>query len=156
MNSNSAERNFEIVPKVIWAMLTMSIFVYVLIAFFLNPMEPDLATEKSVSSSVLLLLGVSLVALTLGLRRSLLNPEKFYKQAKSLQRVKALWFNAQIICWALNESVVVLGFAVAMLNKDPYLLIPFATASLALNFIMFPRFENFKSTLKIDYLTSLK
>lgn len=46
-----------------------------------------------------------------------------------------------VVCWALNESIVLIGFVISYLYKDAYEIVPFALAGLLLHVQMYPGLE---------------
>lgn len=51
------------------------------------------------------------------------------------------FFVPYVICWALNESIVLIGFVMAYVFNDGYEIVPFALAALLLHVQMYPKLE---------------
>lgn len=51
------------------------------------------------------------------------------------------FFIPYVICWALNESIVLIGFVMAYVFNDGYEIVPFTLAGLLLHVQMYPKLE---------------
>jgi hypothetical protein len=57
--------------------------------------------------------------------------------------LSGMYFTTLLLSLAMNETVALLGLMLAILEQRPEPVIPFAAAALALNIIIFPRFNQF-------------
>ena len=140
--------------RVIWAVLSGSILLYVGVLYLIRPGSPEPAAAPDVLLlsaylQALLVAGVSLAyrhwALSEArLRRSMdqLNgPElpgvdrtdgRLYRVLGHLQVV-------DVVGLALHESIALFGFVLAFLTVDPVRILPFAALAIVANLLIFPR-----------------
>jgi hypothetical protein len=57
--------------------------------------------------------------------------------------LSGMYFTTLLLSLAMNETVALLGLMLAILEQRPEPVIPFAAVALALNLIIFPRFNQF-------------
>ncbi len=165
-----------LVMNILWFALTLTILLYVVLAYVLNLTgQPAQPFENSLRTALYLIAG-AIGVLSLLLRSRLLSEGHIYDKLKEevdpqalatnretgeidqerLKIIKSLtplemkvvglsgmYFTAMIISLAMNEAVAIFGLLLAILERRPEPVIPFAVAGLALNLIIFPRFSQF-------------
>lgn len=119
------------VSRIIWVALTVSLHIYMVIAFLVHKDATPVALEGSLG------IVLSLAAASMG-GMSLFFRNRSFPQGTPVT-VDQKWFTAHVISWALNESVAILGFVLAFLTHEPMRILPFFAGALALNLIMFPK-----------------
>ncbi|MBI3039748.1 hypothetical protein HYY75_12015 [bacterium] len=163
--------------KLIWFMLTGSIFVYIFIAFIITTqLKLEFADMPDSVFLIVKILSFGCGIAAIFLRKHILSdeyvksriskensPEDLAKLVKSGKPILDLvgkiekltppereiygackwYFRAEIICLALGDNVVILGFLNSILVKNWQSILPYAGVTLALNFAMFPRFHHF-------------
>ena len=65
--------------------------------------------------------------------------------------LSGMYFTTMLISLAMNEAVALFGLLLAVLERRPEPVIPFAAAGLALNLIIFPRFSQFVDKAMAKY-----
>lgn len=173
-----------LVMNILWFALTLTIPLYVGLAYFLNPAgQPAQPVENSLRLALYLIAG-SVAVLSLLLRSRSLSEGRIYDKLKEevdpqalatnretgeidqerLKTIKSLtplemkvaglsgmYFTTLLIGLAMNESVALFGMILAVLERRPEPIIPFAVAALALNLIIFPRFNQFVDKTILKY-----
>lgn len=165
-----------LVMNILWTAMTLSILLYVGLAYFLYPQGQVAQPVASSLRSAVFLIAGSVAVLSLMLRKSFLSPGRIYDVLKQevdpqelatnretgqieqerLTKINALtplemkaiglsgmYFTTLLLSLAMNETVALLGLMLAILEQRPEPVIPFAAAALALNLIIFPRFNQF-------------
>lgn len=65
--------------------------------------------------------------------------------------LSGMYFTTMLISLAMNESVALFGMLLAILERRPEPIIPFAVAGIILNLIIFPRFSQFVDKTMAKY-----
>ena len=65
--------------------------------------------------------------------------------------LSGMYFTALILSLAMNEAVALFGMLLAILEQRVEPVIPFAAAALALNLLIFPRFNQFVNRVMSKY-----
>ena len=173
-----------LVMNILWFALTLTILLYVALAYVLNSKgQPAQPFENSLRTA-LYLIAASIGVLSLLLRSRSLSEGHVYDKLKEevdpqalatnretgeidqerLKIIKSLtplevkvaglsgmYFTAMLISLAMNEAVALFGLLLAILERRPEPVIPFAVAGLALNLIIFPRFSQFVDKTMAKY-----
>ena len=173
-----------LVMNILWFALTLTILLYVALAYVLNSeRQPEQPFENSLRTA-LYLIALSIGVLSLLFRSRSLSEGHVYDKLKEevdpqalatnretgvidqerLKIIKSLtpletkvaglsgmYFTAMLISLAMNEAVALFGLLLAILERRPEPVIPFAVAGLALNLIIFPRFSQFVDKTMAKY-----
>ena len=126
------QQNPAMVAKIVWGALCMSLLVYGVALFFtgkLTSIALPTTTERPIE--MLALMAPTLLLVTLFMYRTQVPKAKTHAER----------FPKQIICWALNESVAMLGFVATFLSPEGngYFAIANIAAALVANILMFPK-----------------
>jgi hypothetical protein len=165
-----------LVMNILWFALTLTILLYVGLAYFLNPEGQSAQPVENSLRLALYLIAGSTAVLSLLLRSRSLSEGRIYDKLKEevdpqalatnsetgeidqerLKIIKSLtplemkaaglsgmYFTTMLISLAMNEAVALFGMLLAVLERRPEPVIPFAVAGLALNLLIFPRFTQF-------------
>lgn len=172
------------VMRLLWAMMTFTILVFVGFAYFLNLQGQSPQPAGNSLKMALYLIAGAIAALSLLLRSRMLSEGHIYDKLKEevdphglatnretgqidqgrLQTIKGLtplemkavglsgmYFTALILSLAMNEAVAMFGMLLAILEQRFEPVIPFAAAALALNLLVFPRFNQFVDRVMSKY-----
>ena len=148
--------------SLIWIFLTASMGVYGILLWIVareaSPLQANVdivRTSMTFFSGVMVIISLFLRKLLLGdsrMRNELekLNlpkakPEEALKQAMPVMTQK--WIFANVISWALNETVVVCGFMIGVILRDFTAYLPFFGVGVVLNLVMRPNFTAFHTSI---------
>ena len=128
------------VLKMIWIALTATQFMYAGLLKLVQFPQTETAIDTN------LLLGVAAVtgAISIGMYYRSLRMDALREKFAHTSPEKAFGsaFVSYIICWAMNETVAVMGFMKARISGGGLeAMLPLLFAGVVLNFIMFPRAE---------------
>jgi hypothetical protein len=146
--------------RMIWFYLTVSILVYVPVAYYVGGRNHGQLSEAAgwalaagavalaMASLLYRRVGLSHEALRAGLSKPLpassMALEKLQSLSEAERRVAAAVTHMQtplIVCLALNEGIALLGLVLALMSDHPQAVLPFAAAAIALNALIFPNIE---------------
>jgi hypothetical protein len=170
--------------KLLWAMMTFTILLFVGMAYFLSLQgQPPQPVDNRLKMALYLIAG-AIAALSLLLRSRMLSEGHIYDKLKEevdpqglatnretgqidqerLQTIKKLtplemkviglsgmYFTALLLSLTMNEAVALFGMLLAILEQRAEPVIPFAAAALALNLLIFPRFNQFVDRVMSKY-----
>ena len=153
------------VVKLVWIMLTLSMVLYAVLAGIVthevlpstNSNGYDVVRRSmTFSAGVMVLVSVVLRRFLLGRLRLHVDLENLAlprgDQAKALAlAVPALmrrWFFANLVCWVLNEGIVIAGFMVAVVLRDFTVFVPFLVVALVLNVAMWPNLPAYEAAIR--------
>ena len=146
-SASSAARN-QGALKIVWLALLLAMFAYTAVVFiFKSPQAPDVGENVR---AAFLLGGVALGIISFliyrfklsekSLRRKLIAAQE-KRPEKSLEEFLNRLLLPHVVPWGINESVVLLGFVLAFLSKDPGDSLPFSVTGIILHIYMYPRVE---------------
>ncbi len=141
-----AERNQRAL-MIVWLALLLAMFAYTATVFLFEADSPDLG--KNVKTAFLAG-GVLLGALSLLVYRFSLSEKSLRKKfaetrglspEKRLEEFSESLLLPHVVPWGMNECVLLLGFVLAFISKDPWKIAPFSAIGLVLQVYMYPRAE---------------
>ena len=144
--------------KIVWSALLVAMFAYTAVVFvFKSPDPPGVAENVK---AAFLLGGAALGIISLLIYRFTLSEKSLRKKflategqepEKRLEELSNRLLLPHVVPWGINESVVLLGFVLAFLSKDPADAIPFSVIGTVLHIYMYPRVEQLVESTK-DYV----
>jgi hypothetical protein len=150
---SSQDQARPFVFKVIWGALLLSQLFYGMVLVIVPPSRGGGLDP----SALTLFLGIAaaLAAGSLVLLTQLLNRQKIAEafRDRPVPLALARLFVPYVLCWALNETVTLLGFVWAFLRAEARLqaFAPFLVAGLLLQILAFPRVDDeFANALRRD------
>lgn len=143
--------------KIVWFALLLAMFAYTAVVFvFSSPEAPDVRENVK---TAFLLGGAALGIISLLIYRFSLSDKSLRKkflategqeQEKRLEELSNRLLLPHVVPWGINESVVLLGFVLSFLSKNPMDAIPFSVIGTVLHIYMYPRVEQLVESTK-DY-----
>lgn len=134
--------------KIVWSALLLAMFAYTAVVFvFKSPEAPDVRENVK---AAFLLGGAALGVISLLIYRFTLSEKSLRKKflstqgqepAKRLEELSNRLLLPHVVPWGINETVVLLGFVLAFLSKNPQDMIPFSVIGIILHIYMYPRVE---------------
>lgn len=144
--------------KIVWSALLVAMFAYTAVVFVFKSPEPPGVAENV--KAAFLLGGAALGIVSLLIYRFTLSEKSLRKKflategqepEKRLEELSNRLLLPHVVPWGINESVVLLGFVLAFLSKDPADAIPFSVIGTVLHIYMYPRVEQLVESTK-DYV----
>ena len=141
--------------KIVWFALLLAMFAYTAVVFiFKSPEAPDVGENVRAAfflgGAALGIISLLIYRFTLSeksLRKKFLATEG-QKPEKRLEEFSNRLLLPHVVPWGINESVVLLGFVLAFLSKNPADAIPFSVIGIILHIYMYPRVEQFVERTK--------
>ena len=141
--------------KIVWSALLLAMFAYTAVVFvFRSPEAPDVGENVR---AAFLLGGAALGAISLLIYRFALSEKSLRRKflstqgqepGKRLDELSNRLLLPHVVPWGINESVVLLGFVLSFLSKDPADAIPFSVIGIILHIYMYPRVEQLVESTK--------
>ena len=141
--------------KIVWFALLLAMFAYTAVVFvFKSPEAPDVGENVR---AAFLLGGAALGVISLLIYRFTLSDKSLRKKflatqseepQKRLEELSNRLLLPHVVPWGINESVVLLGFVLAFLSKNPKDAIPFSVIGIVLHVYMYPRVEQLVEGIK--------
>ena len=141
--------------KIVWFALLLAMFAYTAVVFvFSSPEAPDVRENVK---TAFLLGGAALGIISLLIYRFSLSDKSLRKkflategqeQEKRLEELSNRLLLPHVVPWGINESVVLLGFVLSFLSKNPMDAIPFSVIGTVLHIYMYPRVEQLVESTK--------
>lgn len=134
--------------KIVWFALLLAMFAYTAVVFVFS--SPEAPGVRENVKTAFLLGGAALGIISLLIYRFSLSDRSLRKkflategqeQEKRLEELSNRLLLPHVVPWGINESVVLLGFVLAFLSKDPMDAIPFSVIGTVLHIYMYPRVE---------------
>ncbi len=155
--ASSATKN-QSALKIVWFALLLAMFAYTGVVFiFGSPEPPDLGENVK---AVFLLGGAALGIISLLIYRFFLSDKSLRKKflatqgqepEKRLEELSNRLLLPHVVPWGINESVVLLGFVLSFLSKNPADAIPFSAIGIILHIYMYPKVEQLVESTR-DYV----
>ena len=155
--ASSATKN-QSALKIVWFALLLAMFAYTGVVFiFGSPEPPDLGENVK---AVFLLGGAALGIISLLIYRFTLSDKSLRKKflatqgqepEKRLEELSNRLLLPHVVPWGINESVVLLGFVLSFLSKNPADAIPFSAIGIILHIYMYPKVEQLVESTR-DYV----
>ena len=142
-----AEKNQRAL-RIVWLALLLAMFAYTATVFLFEA-DPPPALGKTVKTAFLAG-GVLLGALSLLVYRFSLSEKSLRKKfaatrgnppEKRLEEFSEGLLLPHVVPWGINECVLLLGFVLAFISKDPWKIAPFSVIGVVLQVYMYPRAE---------------
>ncbi len=141
--------------KIVWFALLLAMFAYTAVVFvFSSPEAPGVAenvkTAFFLGGAALGIISLLIYRFTLSdksLRKKFLATEG-QEQEKRLEELSNRLLLPHVVPWGINESVVLLGFVLSFLSKNPMDAIPFSVIGTVLHIYMYPRVEQLVENTK--------
>lgn len=138
-------------PRLIYAALIASVPLYLAIAHLAVPPSPEGAGSYTVFYAFIGLFGAG-VAITVPVVRKRMMPPRADGAGPAPETVPAgllgRWLSAQILSWALCESVAIYGLVLAFVTHQPTAYYPFAAAALVLLALYPPRRRDLEAVVR--------
>ena len=144
--------------KIVWFALLLAMFAYTGVVFIFGSPEPPGVRENI--RAAFLLGGAALGIISLLIYRFSLSDKSLRKKLlatqdqepeKRLEDLSNRLLLPHVVPWGINESVVLLGFVLSFISKNPTDAIPFSVIGIVLHLYMYPRVEQFVERTK-DYV----
>ncbi len=141
--------------KIVWFALLLAMFAYTGVVFIFGSPEPPGVGENI--RAAFLLGGAALGIISLLIYRFSLSDKSLRKKflatqgqepEKRLEEFSNRLLLPHVVPWGINESVVLLGFVLSFLSKNPADAIPFSVIGIILHIYMYPRVEQFVESTK--------
>jgi len=132
--------------KIVWLALLFAMFAYTAVVFVFRSSEPpDLGKEARIAflagGAVLAIASLLIYRFSLSersLRKKFLETQD-QEQEKRIEELSNRLLLPHVVPWGINESVVLLGFVLSFLSKNPMDIIPFSVTATVLQIHMYPR-----------------
>jgi len=132
--------------KVVWIALLFAMFAYTAVVFVFRSSEPpDLGKEARIAflagGAVLAIASLLIYRFSLSersLRKKFLETQD-QEQKKRIEELSNRLLLPHVVPWGINESVVLLGFVLSSLSKNPMDIIPLSVTATVLQIHMYPR-----------------
>lgn len=141
--------------KIVWFALLLAMFAYTAVVFlFSSPEAPGVAENVK---AAFLIGGAALGVISLLIYRFTLSEKSLRKKflategqelEKRLEEFSNRLLLPHVVPWGINESVVLLGFVLSFLSKNPADAIPFSVIGIILHLYMYPRVEQLVESTK--------
>lgn len=143
--------------KIVWFALLLAMFAYTAVVFvFRSPNPPDIGenvrTAFLIGGALLGVISLLIYRFTLSeksLRKKFLATEGQEPQ-KRLEELSNRLLLPHVVPWGINESVVLLGFVLSFLSKNPADTIPFSVIGAVLHIYMYPRVEQLVERTRVS------
>ena len=141
--------------KIVWFALLLAMFAYTAVVFVFSSPEPPGVAENV--KAAFLIGGAALGIISLLIYRFSLSDKSLRKkflategqeQEKRLEELSNRLLLPHVVPWGINESVVLLGFVLSFLSKDPADAMPFSVIGIILHIYMYPRVEQIVESAK--------
>ena len=141
--------------KIVWFALLLAMFAYTGVVFIFGSPEPPGVAENV--KAAFLIGGAALGVISLLIYRFTLSEKSLRKKflategqepEKRLEEFSNRLLLPHVVPWGINESVVLLGFVLAFLSKNPEDAIPFSVIGIILHIYMYPRVEQLVESTK--------
>ncbi len=134
--------------KIVWSALLLAMFAYTAVVFvFRSPEAPDMGENIKAAffmgGAALGIISLLIYRFTLSeksLRGKFLSTQG-QEPGKRLEDLSNRLLLPHVVPWGINETVVLLGFVLAFLSKNPQDMIPFSVIGIILHIYMYPRVE---------------
>lgn len=145
-NRESSVAKNESALKIVWFALLVAMFAYTAIVFLFGSPEPPGVAENV--RTAFLLGGACLGIISLLIYRLALSPKSLRKKfkaaqeekpEKSLEEFSNRLLLPHVIPWGINETVVLLGFVLSFLSKNPEDALSFSATGIIIHLYMYPR-----------------
>lgn len=141
------------IPRLIWAALVISNFIYAAVLFFQFG-----ASSASFPSGHPLLVPLMVIS-SMALAISMVLPKAFFLRAKqrldqagrpaSEEELQAAFFAPWIIRMAMLESVSLYGFVLAMVTQSPVAFVPFGAVAVLTQLSQYPSPQRIRDLLGV-------
>lgn len=131
--------------KIVWFALLLAMFAYTAVVFvFSSPEAPGVGENVE---AAFLLGGAALGLISLLIYRFALSEKSLRKKflategeepEKRIEEFSNRLLLPHVVPWGINESVVLLGFVLSFLSKNPMDAIPFSAIGIVLHVYMYP------------------
>ncbi len=145
--ASSVSRN-QSALKIVWSALLLAMFAYTAVVFvFKSPDAPDVGENVK---AVFFLGGTALGVISFLIYRFTLSEKSLRKkflstrgqeQGERLDELSNRLLLPHVVPWGINETILLLGFVLAFLSKDPQDIVPFSVTGIILHIYMYPRVE---------------
>ena len=134
--------------KIVWFALLIAIFAYTAVVLvFASPEPPEI--KESLRIAFLLVAAALGIVSFLIYRFNLCDKSlrKRFTRIQSLEAEKRLeelssgFLLPHVIPWGINECIVLTGFILAFITKEPESIIPFSVTATLLHLYMYPRLD---------------
>lgn len=141
--------------KIVWFALLLAMFAYTAVVFVFS--SPEAPGVRENVKTAFLLGGAALGIISLLIYRFSLSDKSLRKkflategqeQEKRLEELSNRLLLPHVVPWGINESVVLLGFVLSFLSKNPMDAIPFSVIGTVLHIYMYPRVEQLVENTK--------
>ncbi|MXW22304.1 MAG: hypothetical protein F4X55_01435 [Candidatus Dadabacteria bacterium] len=141
--------------KIVWFALLLAMFAYTAVVFLFS--SPEAPGVRENVKNAFLLGGAALGIVSLLIYRFSLSDKSLRKkflategqeQEKRLEELSNRLLLPHVVPWGINESVVLLGFVLSFLSKNPMDAIPFSVIGTVLHIYMYPRVEQLVESTK--------
>lgn len=141
--------------KIVWFALLLAMFAYTAVVFVFS--SPEAPGVRENVKTAFLLGGAALGIISLLIYRFSLSDKSLRKkflategqeQEKRLEELSNRLLLPHVVPWGINESVVLLGFVLSFLSKNPMDAIPFSVIGTVLHIYMYPRVEQLVESTK--------
>ncbi len=147
-NSSPIARNQSSL-KVVWLALVLAMLAYTVVGFVFSAAEPPDSKENTkkfflIGGAFLGIISLLIFKFTLSrksLRKKFLATQGQEEQ-KRLDDLSSSLLLPHVVPWGINESIVLLGFVLSFISKNPVDIAPFSTLGAALQIYMYPRTEH--------------
>ena len=152
--ASSATKN-QSALKIVWFALLLAMFAYTGVVFIFGSPEPPGVAENV--KAAFLIGGAALGVISLLIYRFTLSDKSLRKKflatqgeepEKRLEEFSNRLLLPHVVPWGINESVVLLGFVLSFLSKNPADAIPFSVIGIILHIYMYPRVEQLVESTK--------
>lgn len=141
--------------KIVWFALLLAMFAYTAVVFlFSSPEAPGVAENVK---AAFLIGGAALGVISLLIYRFTLSEKSLRKKflategqepEKRIEEFSNRLLLPHVVPWGINESVVLLGFVLSFLSKNPADAISFSVIGIILHIYMYPRVEQLVESTK--------
>ena len=141
--------------KIVWFALLLAMFAYTAVVFVFS--SPEAPGVRENVKTAFLLGGAALGIISLIIYRFSLSDKSLRKkflategqeQEKRFEEFSNRLLLPHVVPWGINESVVLLGFVLSFLSKNPMDAIPFSVIGTVLHIYMYPRVEQLVESTK--------
>lgn len=134
--------------KLLWAAMTISIFVLVYVVHTVPPRGGESTLGDSLPMMALIQAAISFMIFRF--RNSEKAIESALTKTRNIQKAMGVLLPLLLLSLASNESIAIIGFVLAQATGTPSSMYPYAAGALLLNLIMFPKSEAMAA--KMDWL----
>lgn len=134
--------------KIVWLALLLAMFAYTAVAFLFG--EPDSPGPGKAVKTAFFTGGATLcvasfliyrLSLSDGSLRKKFSATKGMDSEKRIEEFSNGLLLRHVVPWGMNESVVLLGFVLAFISKNPGETVPFSAVGTALQIYMYPKLD---------------